>query len=48
MDRVYWQGANLVHSGIVYKQVEDTLYVRMDNGKIMLVDKASVLKWERL
>lgn len=41
-DIIYWQSAYGIRSGIIENIDVDNLYVRLNNGRYMLIDKRNV------
>lgn len=46
-NRIWWRAMNRDYSGIVEKIDGDTFSCRLDNGKYMIVDILSIIKWEK-
>ena len=45
-DRIWWEGISKTISGIVEEiQPNDNYLVRLDNGKYVIVNELSILKW---
>ena len=40
-ERIYWKGANRIETGVVESEEGERYTVRLDNGKYVIVNKAS-------